>query len=822
MNDKPDAPVGSFLKWIPVPPSEKVTVTLIAPLTEDGGETLYGFGTKEVQVENGSKLNADSAGEDYTLTNFYTDSALTIPFDYQNTPITEDKTLYVVGDAMKISSSYSSRLNSQEDNITEAHFVLAGQEPAGTPTLIWDASDGTGAVIAKMYEGGATYFVAREGATHIWAPDCNNLLSFCTTMTKIDGFKNLYGVKNLQAAFGSNTALNDLGDIAQLNTSQLTSLQQTFQNSTLPATLDLSSWDVSHCMNFNRTFAAVTSNTELDVHGWVIPEGAIVERTFLGAEGKMGYKSINASNWNINAVFDANYFFAQQNHVESIDITGWDMTKLTSLRQFAWHCYELKELILGEGNYLNLENYAKLDAFSGMYQAFYGCRKLCKFNNTGNAKKDHTLFVRLPNNADMNNTNAFSEFGHLASDDFYIDIDLADSVYESAGSADIQLLTPGSGFLASCNAKQVKFFGNYNDKWLGDTLTSHTNRIINANTTNYHLQMSNIGAPVTIEKVSYNGHIDSIIMDRYVPGAGKSQPIFIPTTLKWVLVSPTLTLEEQSLMPLNTNMGRYSIQDSQLKGYYENGAWSVNRLSSVAGVSRIAASTVRGAFTTNVAYIDEGKEDTSTIGGTLAEFKAAVNAGNASVNFPVGTEIADSYGEENAPLIVAHTLDSSNNADYGNAEGNLLVRKYAMATPRQYNSTSDPNYNNSTIKAYLDGDYYNGCSDNLKAIISDITVPGGTTTTAEPSTGKAFLMGVNEAVYLGSPVANSGEIWQYFSEKPNYAPATTPDGTSVEYFLRTPYNEQRVYTVSASGTVNYTNPINNKYIRPAFFVAKAA
>ena len=349
-NEKPGS-LGSFLAWIPAKPSEKVTVTLVDP-----NNSVLDFGTKEIEVNSGSKLNADSAGEDYQITQYYTNKELTQEFDYQNTPVLTNTTLYVAGNPMKMSNSYSNRLNGQEDNITEAHFVLAGQEPAGAPTLTWDASDGTGAVIAKMYEGGATYFVAREGATHIWAPDCNNLLSFCTTMTKIDGFKNLYGVKNLQAAFGANTALNDLGDIAQLNTSQLTSLQQTFQNSTLPATLDLSSWDVSHCMNFNRTFAAVTSNTELDVHGWVIPEGAIVERTFLGAEGKMGYKSINASNWNINAVFDANYFFAQQNHVESIDITGWDMTKLTSLRQFAWHCYELKELILGEGNSLNLEN----------------------------------------------------------------------------------------------------------------------------------------------------------------------------------------------------------------------------------------------------------------------------------------------------------------------------------------------------------------------------------------------------------------------------------------------------------------------------------
>lgn len=814
-NEKPGS-LGSFLAWIPAKPSEKVTVTLVDP-----NNSVLDFGTKEIEVNSGSKLNADSAGEDYQITQYYTNKELTQEFDYQNTPVLTNTTLYVAGNPMKMSNSYSNRLNGQEDNITEAYFVLSGQEPTGEPILTWDASDGTGAVTAKMYEGGRTYFVAREGATHIWCPDASSLLAFCTKMTKVDGFANLYSVKKMNQTLGANPMLADLGDIARLDTSKVTQLANVFAESSLPANLDLSAWDTSKCMEFNRIFARPKSRTNIDVHGWVIPEGAKIEKVFLGVDkAENGLVSVNAANWDIRANnIDGSYLFAQNAILESINLTGWDFTKFASARQMFWHGYELKSIIFGEGNYLNLPNLQAIDAFAGIYQAFYQCYKLDTFNDTGDPKVDHTLFIRLPN-AQLNNTSAMDNIGIKSETPFYIDIDLADSVYEVAGNSEISLATPGSSIISLVGATQVKFFGNYSDKWQGATLTSHSNLVRNAVSKAWMTIVLNRN-PIRINNVTYALKIESILMDRFIPT--KTMAIGVPDSLKWITASSSLTSTEAELILSNVNK---SAETMQLKGYYENGAWSANKAPFVQVYSQLATADNRGYLTSNPNYIDSTKEDTSVIGGTISEFKTALDAGDVS-NFPIGTKLPDTANGESNPLIVAQYLDGTQEA-YGGAKGAVVVRQFAESTPIAWDTNGGTDYSTSSIRTHLNGDYLSACTEELQNIIEPMTIPYGnidTTTIQGTVDDKVFLLDNGECINKGNTNPHLGMNFEYFQLLGTSSESRVShisNGTAVDSWLRNKIDSQKAaYIPSNLGVTSTQRTSSNLYYRPAFFIPQA-
>lgn len=119
---------------------------------------------------------------------------------------------------------------------------------------------------------------------------------------------------------------------------------------------------------------------------------------------------------------------------------------------------------------------------------------------------------------------------------------------------------------------------------------------------------------------------------------------------------------------------------------------------------------------------------------SLAELKKAVRQGREIV---VGTEIPDTWNGNSNPLIVAQNLNSTNNSDYGGAEGVILIRKYAEPTSQTFGNIDYPA---STIKFYLDGTYLNNCSDDLKGIISEIAVPYNGTTVMS----KFFIMSATE------------------------------------------------------------------------------
>lgn len=805
----------------PTPPTpEKVVVTLIAP---DGEGTLYGFGTREVEIEKGGYLNADSAGEDYNLTGYFIDSALTQAFDYEHTPINEETILYVAGKPMMMSSDVAIRLNGESANITALHFVLAGGEPQEEPTQTWDASDGgTKAVTAKMYADGSVYFVAREGATHIWMPDGDGAFTAMTNLKSADGFKYLHGLTNMNNFLSGNTMMEDYGDIADLDTSNVTILSRVFHQSQILGTLDISKWDVSKATDYMNFCSRTIGNGHLVAQNWTIAENASLEQFAIGNTGKTNsLQSIDCSGWTFGGNNIAKFMFAENNNIESINISGWDFSKLTTVDQFIKQDYNLKELILGDGNYINYTTYAKHDGYSGIYHMMSYCYNLTKFNNTGDEKKDHTLVVRVPNAAGMNCTQAFACLGADADTPFYLDFDFNDKVYEEAGEDDVSLVIIGSRLFSASGKAQYKIFGNYNDKWGGAVIgTTHNNRVVSTTT----LSLS-AGTSESHNGVVYKSKLQSVIMDRFIPNTTISNDLVSPicTNLEWVLVNPDLTEDEQAKFITYTGV----TDGFTLKGYYDGGVYDSSHMPLMIGYSKIATTTTRGYLTANPAYIDTSKVDPTVIGGTLTELKAAVADGTAKDRFPIGTIIADTFGESSeAPLIVGHYLDETNNTNYGGAEGVFVFRRYCE--PLKQTFGDKPTYDTSDIRTYLQNDYLNACSDSLKSVISDITLQWGGYN-AKPTgtvTDKVFLMSIRELGYTPTDTTSAGELWDFWNImgiQPTERIAYDNTGTTAQpWWTRSKADSTQVRIVRESGSAGSLVPTRQFAVRPAFFISKEA
>lgn len=227
----------------------------------------------------------------------------------------------------------------------------------------------------------------------------------------------------------------------------------------------------------------------------------------------------------------------------------------------------------------------------------------------------------------------------------------------------------------------------------------------------------------------------------------------------------------------------------------------------------------------------------------LNGLKEAVDNGTAQSQYPVGTEIEDTYAGNSNPLIVAQYLDSSNNSSYGGAEGVILQRKYVTNYGQAWDTVGNTNYPASTLNTFLNSTYLAQCSDELQAMISDIAVPVVTSSGATTTTGKFFVPSVEEVYGLASAngcpgVGREGNVFQYWQSN---AGITSPSngnaagrtrkqesesGSAVRWWLRSRNNTGYAYVwaVYPSGNIGdgacgniYTGIVG---VLPCCFIAK--
>lgn len=213
---------------------------------------------------------------------------------------------------------------------------------------------------------------------------------------------------------------------------------------------------------------------------------------------------------------------------------------------------------------------------------------------------------------------------------------------------------------------------------------------------------------------------------------------------------------------------------------------------------------------------------------TFEGLKLALSTDDPASYFPVGTEIPDTYDSKDNPMIVAQYLDASNNSAYGGSVGVILIRKYADPVSQTF---GNPNYYNSAVQAFLNGDYYTKCSDELKSVMSDIQVPYyDTGAILRAFAAKLWLM--SDVEVLGDlssyKTGFAWDVWKIMTglTTPSYGENSgrigrRTDGVATPWWLRSWYSGDSICFVLNNGSLT-SGRVSSTYcgIRPACFIAK--
>lgn len=203
---------------------------------------------------------------------------------------------------------------------------------------------------------------------------------------------------------------------------------------------------------------------------------------------------------------------------------------------------------------------------------------------------------------------------------------------------------------------------------------------------------------------------------------------------------------------------------------------------------------------------------------------AAIRSGQ---DIPVGSEAPDKWDDGDAPVIVAQKLDSTNNQNYGGADGYILIRKYA-APLAPFTFGTSVNYETSAIRTYLETTYLDKCSSSIKSALSKIKIPYYNGSSMLQIESGFFLMGIGEVC---GDYTSEGIIWDYWKNVTGLAApgrganqGRIPRSSTgaVQYvWLRSRLGDSYVGGIAYDGSIIQVVPSNTAVgIFPAFFIAK--
>lgn len=210
---------------------------------------------------------------------------------------------------------------------------------------------------------------------------------------------------------------------------------------------------------------------------------------------------------------------------------------------------------------------------------------------------------------------------------------------------------------------------------------------------------------------------------------------------------------------------------------------------------------------------------------TLTNLKSTLDTGNAEETFPIGTEITDTWNNEDIKWTVM---------DYGTAtlaNGTTKQGVYLTClTPNLTSVAGNAVYGSSTINTYLNSTFLDSCSADLKNMISEIKVPyydGSSDTTTD---AKIWVPGINEIMGSDSNIGNGSnfDLWKQRTglTTGNGSANTgrilkTASGTAVDWWLRDYSSSAGLYCVNTSGAVKGAGSVMlNYYLIPCVFIAK--
>ena len=222
-------------------------------------------------------------------------------------------------------------------------------------------------------------------------------------------------------------------------------------------------------------------------------------------------------------------------------------------------------------------------------------------------------------------------------------------------------------------------------------------------------------------------------------------------------------------------------------------------------------------------FMRKGETHTAPIFGILASDLAV-----GSSVYLMENGVATEY------LIVNQGKPSGSSLYDDSCDGTWLLRK-ELKENRQWHSSNVNDYKNSTIHAWLNGDFFNLFGSVEQPAIKQVKIPyrknGGSSGTdqngANGLTVKAFLLSGYEVGFTISDDAKfptDGAKLDYFelgsSKSARIKRIATLNSKTSDWWLRSPYtgNTSRVWCIEEDGSSNWVSSTKSRGLRPAIIL----
>ena len=214
----------------------------------------------------------------------------------------------------------------------------------------------------------------------------------------------------------------------------------------------------------------------------------------------------------------------------------------------------------------------------------------------------------------------------------------------------------------------------------------------------------------------------------------------------------------------------------------------------------------------------------------ISKLFSPISTGTAAGDIDVGATVKINENGQAVDYLIVHQGLPSDIYD-SSCEGTWCLRK-DIAENRQWHSSNVNDYANSTVNAYLNGDWMNRYDQDVAEAIKQVKIPyrqgggsGGTDRNgANGLSCKSFLLSGKEVGWDSSDnqyFPNDGAKLSYFLDgtgsSANQKRVATLNGSATVWLLRSPRTTGtlNVWVVKSSGDYDYHNASNPYGIRPA-------
>ncbi len=191
--------------------------------------------------------------------------------------------------------------------------------------------------------------------------------------------------KNGRAWFQGMRNIILFNGLDNLDTSEMTDMGFMFSACKCSDLSAIANFNTSKVTNMEWMFQNCTF-TSLDLSGWDVSHVTDMKNMFRGCSK---VKTLNVAGWNTANVENMAVMFYACNALKSLDLSSWNTSKITSTEAMFYNCNNLSTLTLGSG--------WDMSHVTSMEDIFYGCEDLgntldVSFWNTGNVENMSAMF----------------------------------------------------------------------------------------------------------------------------------------------------------------------------------------------------------------------------------------------------------------------------------------------------------------------------------------------------------------------------------------------------------------------------------------------